>query len=125
MNLLAAGIVLPWIIVGFGCWIGYLLLRQSGRILQRLELLEERLAHRVDSPSRPLAPSHLRPTPLPSGLAIGADAPPFDLPTLAGQRTALSDFRGRRLLLIFFNPRCGFCERMVGDLGALPTDGSH
>jgi peroxiredoxin len=36
----------------------------------------------------------------------------------------LSDFRGRRLLLLFFNPRCGFCEQMAAELAALPTDGS-
>lgn len=123
MSLLAFGVVLPWMIVGFGCWIGYLLLRQSGRILQRLEQVEECLARlappAVPSPARAPAPA------LPTGLAVGSEAPLFDLPTLAGRRTALSDFRGRRLLLIFFNRQCGFCTQMAAELAALPTDGSN
>src|SRR5262249_7320731 len=28
----------------------------------------------------------------------------------------------RKLLLLFFNPRCGFCTRMAPDLAKLPTD---
>src|SRR5439155_20420310 len=48
----------------------------------------------------------------------------FELPDLQGGRRALSDFRGRRVLLIFFNPRCGFCTRMGADLAALPVDGA-
>jgi hypothetical protein len=44
MNLLAFGIVLPWLIVATGCWLGFQLLRQSGRILLRLRGLERKLA---------------------------------------------------------------------------------
>jgi len=46
-------------------------------------------------------------------------APEFDLPDLSGSRHRLSEFRGRRLLLIFFNPQCGFCTAMVPELVAL------
>jgi peroxiredoxin len=45
------------------------------------------------------------------------------LPDLAEIRHKLSDFRGRDLLLIFFNPKCGFCTKMAADLAALPIDG--
>jgi hypothetical protein len=34
-------LVLSWIIVGIGCWIGYQLIRQHGRILLRFESLEQ------------------------------------------------------------------------------------
>ncbi len=34
------GLLLPWLIVGLGRWIGYQLIRQNGRILLRLEALE-------------------------------------------------------------------------------------
>jgi peroxiredoxin len=40
-------------------------------------------------------------------------------------RRKLSEFRGRDVLLIFFNPRCGFCTEMAADLAALPTDGGN
>jgi peroxiredoxin len=118
MSVILFGILLPWLFVGFGCWLGYQLLRQNGRLLLRLEALEQRL-----SQLPAVAPS-LRPpvAPSPEGLPLGSVAPDFELPDLAGGRKALADFRGRRLLLIFFNPQCGFCTQMARDLAALPTD---
>jgi peroxiredoxin len=56
----------------------------------------------------------------PEGLPFGSPAPEFALPDLAGHAATLAGFRGRRLLLIFFNPRCGFCSGMAADLAALP-----
>src|SRR5205823_3579999 len=53
----------------------------------------------------------------------GSPAPAFELPDLHGGRKKLADFRGKKLLLIFFNPGCGFCTRMAPDLAALPVDG--
>ena len=44
------------------------------------------------------------------------------LPDLDGNRQALADFRGRPLLLLFFNPRCGFCTQIAGDLATLATE---
>src|SRR5262249_55578647 len=58
----------------------------------------------------------------PEGLPLGADAPAFALPDLSGAQTSLAGFRGRKLLLLFFNPRCGFCTRMAPDLARLPID---
>jgi peroxiredoxin len=60
----------------------------------------------------------------PAGLTVGLPAPAFELPDLNGQRKALSDFLGHRLLLIFFNPGCGFCVRMAPELARLPSDGA-
>ena len=34
-------------------------------------------------------------------LAVGDDAPPFELATVAGDQVALEDFRGRPVLLYF------------------------
>jgi peroxiredoxin len=113
---LVFGILLPWLLIAFGCWLGYQLIGQNGRILLRLEALEERLsASRREQAPAPAGPS---------SLPIGATAPEFTLPDLAGERKKLSDFRGKRLLLIFFNPRCGFCTRIAPDLAALPWDGT-
>jgi peroxiredoxin len=89
-------------------------LRQNGRILLRLEALERRVALR-EAQVRPAA------APAPD-LPVGARAPDFHLASLRGGRRRLSDWRGRRVLLIFFDPRCGFCSGMVPDLAALPSD---
>jgi len=57
---------------------------------------------------------------------IGTPAPTFSLPDLSGTAVALSDFRGSQTLVLFWNPGCGFCQRMLGDLKAWevspPTD---
>jgi peroxiredoxin len=50
------------------------------------------------------------------GLPIGAPAPEFRLPTIGGGEAALSEFRGREIVVLFWNPRCGFCENMLPDL---------
>lgn len=121
MSLVVFGIILPWLVVGLGCWLGFQLVRQNGRILLRLEALEQQLSQlgAVPGPSLPVAPSR-RPS-----LPVGSAAPDFELPDLSGERKNLSQFRGQRTLLIFFNPSCGFCVKMAPDLAALPIDGAE
>jgi peroxiredoxin len=87
-----------------------------GRLLMRLEAIEQRLAQPAPAPAP--APSD------PTGLLLGLPAPAFELPDLDGRRQSLAQFRGQRLLLLFFNPGCGFCTRMAADLAALPVDGA-
>jgi peroxiredoxin len=111
MSLVTLGIALPWLIVALGCWLGFQLLRQNGRLLLRLEGVEQKLGQLIST-----APS------APPGLPVGSAAPEFELPDLGGGRKALSEFRGRKLLLIFFNPRCGFCTQMAPDLAALTQE---
>jgi peroxiredoxin len=57
-------------------------------------------------------------------LRIGTAAPDFELPDLAGVKHKLSDYRGQDVLLLFFNPKCGFCTKMAADLAALPLEAS-
>jgi peroxiredoxin len=123
MDLIVFGVALPWLFVGLGCWLGYQLLRQNGRILLRLEALEKQLAQLSPAGTRPAPPPGAPEYASPRGLPLGSAAPPFTLPDLAGTATSLSEFLGRRLLLLFFNPRCGFCTRMAPDLAVLPADG--
>src|SRR4051812_40792589 len=104
--------ILPWLLLAIGVWLGYQLVLQNGRILLRLESIEKRLAPRSESKQREQR-----------GLPVGSDAPGFELPDLAGVRHELSELRGKDLLLIFFNPNCGFCNKMAADLAALPVDG--
>jgi len=91
-------------------------MRQSGRLLLRIEVLE-RLATSGAGQAAPVA----HPAP-PPGLPVGSPAPTFDLPQLQGGRVSLEQFRGQRLLLTFFSPTCGFCQRMVPDLARLPQE---
>jgi peroxiredoxin len=110
--------VLPWLLVAFGGWLGFQFLRQSGRQLLRLEAIEERLSQLSLAPAAAKTPAR----PEPKELLLGSPAPTFELPNLSGGRTSLASFRGRKLLVLFFNPRCGFCIRMAGDLARLPID---
>jgi peroxiredoxin len=111
MTAVVFGTVLPWLLLAVSAWLGYQLVRQNGRILLRLETIEKRLG------ARPAEPRRER-----QGLPVGTPAPDFELPDLTGGRRKLSDFRGRDLLLIFFNAKCGFCTKMAADLAALPLD---
>src|SRR3989442_1384112 len=99
------GLALAWAVILAGCWLGWQLLRQNGRILLRLDELEKRLDElefgRADQPE---------------GLPLGSDAPAFELADLAGGRQSLAQFRGQPVLLIFFNPECGFCREMMPKL---------
>ena len=45
----------------------------------------------------------------------GHQAPSFELPDLAGTTRRLADFTGRDVLLVFWNPACGFCQRLLPD----------
>ena len=108
--------VLPWLAVGFGTWLAYQFFLQNGRILLRLEALDKKIGQ--------LAAAHAKESGAGVGLAIGTPAPPFELPDVAGERSSLANFRGRVVLLIFFDPHCGFCLKMAPDLAALGRDGT-
>jgi peroxiredoxin len=108
------GAILPWLLVALGGWLGYQLVRQNGRILLRMESIEKQLGVRAGEKRRPTG-----------GLPVGAAAPDFELPDLSGMRRKLSEFRQRNVLLIFFNPQCGFCTKMAVDLAALPAEGGE
>lgn len=124
MSLDTLVVALPWVIVSAGCWIGYQLVRQNGRILLRLESIEQQLATLTAAPAETPEPVDQSAAPAPSatGLPLGSPAPAFELPDLDGARHSLAEWRGRRLLLVFFNPQCGFCLDMYPALAALPID---
>jgi peroxiredoxin len=109
LSITVFGLVLPWLLVAVGLWLVYQLIRQNGRILLRLEALEGALRY-YSAAEQP-----------PASLAIGSVAPDFDLPDLSGSRQSLVQFRGRRVLLIFFSPQCGFCTKMLPRLAAVAS----
>ncbi|MBC7854790.1 MAG: redoxin domain-containing protein [Pirellulaceae bacterium] len=108
---------LPWLLIAIGTWLVYQLARQNGRILLRLESIEKQIGLRTG----PRADAKRREA---GGLSLGTAAPDFELPDLAGVHHKLSEFRGTDVLLIFFNPNCGFCTKMAADLAALPAEGA-
>jgi thiol-disulfide isomerase/thioredoxin len=55
---------------------------------------------------------------LPVGLPIDSVAPVIQLPNLDGTTVDVATLRGAPTLLLFWNPNCGFCRRMVSDLQA-------
>jgi peroxiredoxin len=55
------------------------------------------------------------PTPKPK-VPIGAEAPAFTLPDLDGNTINSANFNGTGTVLLFWNPGCGFCQKMLADL---------
>ena len=67
----------------------------------------------------PRRPGHAGATRL---VSIGQQAPAHELPDLEGKHTPVAALNGRSTLLVFWNPGCGFCKRMLADLKAWDTD---
>jgi peroxiredoxin len=86
----------------------YQVIRQQGRLLLRLDALE---GPDAGTPAAPTAP--------PRGLPVGAVVEPFELPAVSGERVSLSDYRGRRVVLVHWSPGCGFCVQIAPELAAL------
>ncbi len=133
MITLVLGTVVPWIVVAVGCWLLRRVVRQHRHILARLDSINQNLnrvngtlerRHMKDSLARYLEQHRTPEPPPPSGLPVGTPAPDFDLPDLSGQQHKLEEFRGRKLLLVFLNPRCGPCLELVPELARLPVDGA-
>jgi peroxiredoxin/uncharacterized membrane protein YphA (DoxX/SURF4 family) len=56
------------------------------------------------------------------GVPVGGKAPAVELPDLDGKQVKLEDIRNGRTALLFWNPGCGFCQRLVDDLKAWEAD---
>ncbi len=76
-----------------------LLLRRHGQVLAQLDDVVE---------AEPAA-----------GLPVGTDAPEFELPDLVGEPVTLAALRepGLPVLLLFSDPACGPCERLLPEFG--------
>jgi peroxiredoxin len=107
--ILVVALILPWLLVVVLVGLLYLTIRQQGRIL----LLRDELAGREAAAATPAMAS------TGTGLPVGASAPDFSLPGLDGRERSLADYAGQRLLLIFFDPSCGFCQQLAPELGRL------
>jgi thiol-disulfide isomerase/thioredoxin/uncharacterized membrane protein YphA (DoxX/SURF4 family) len=94
-------------------------LRQNGRLMLRVEALENALRARgiaipeVQAPSEP-------------GLAVGSEAPSFTLPSLGGEALSLASLTaaGKPVLLFFTDPGCGPCKALMPKIGEWRTQHS-
>jgi peroxiredoxin len=53
----------------------------------------------------------------------GEEAPEFSLPNLDGNSIALSDFRGKRVVIVFWADWCQECKPLVDGLNELRAEG--
>jgi peroxiredoxin len=90
----------------------YQLLRQQGRILLRLDDLEQ-------SATRGLGTIAESAELQPIGLSVGAPFPAFRYPDVAGRIFGLQDFAGKRALLVHWSAECGFCAAIGKELVVL------
>jgi peroxiredoxin len=100
-----------------GAWFGYHVVTQNGRLMLRLELLERRLAEQGIL-SEGINPGKL-------GMPPGAVLNDFALPLLEGGTMTLSQWRGRKVALIFLSPRCQHSEKLLPDLAAVLSEGAE
>jgi thiol-disulfide isomerase/thioredoxin len=105
---LIGGIVLAGLAAA-GAGIASALLRQNGRLLLRVDALEQAL-RRQGIPLEAVADA-----PAPEGLAVGTAAPAFTVGGVHGDTTTLAALLspGRPLMLIFTDPGCGPCNALM------------
>src|SRR5262245_11026186 len=101
--------LLVWLTVLFVAFVVLGSLRSMDLLRWRLEQLE------ATTPSR-MGRNGLRP---------GKKAPEFKLPTVVGPEIALSDYAGRKVLLVFVQTGCGPCGAVVPDLNRMYREGKH
>lgn len=120
LALLTAGMIVVALVVLEG-WIILQVLRQQGRLLLRVEALEAHSSASI-TPSLPAAVGTQLHTSV--GLPIGASAPGFGLPNLAGETITLDDLRaqGKPILLLFSDPACGPCTALLPEIGHWQSD---
>jgi len=103
--LVAAVLVQAWLLLN--------VVAQNGRLLARVEALEQRQVMPSVSASSPAR-----------GLPVGTTAPPFTLPGLRGETLTLDALRAgdAPVLLVFSEPGCGPCNSLLPDLGRWQRD---
>ena len=111
--LAAVVLFLAFVAVGQG-WFMFELLRQNGRILARLDDIQNG-ATAADS-----APAVTNGNGRQPGLPVGMPAPDFTLDTLAEVPVSLKDLRSRLrpVVLVFSDPACGPCNALLPELAA-------
>ena len=99
------------ILITFGT-LFYQLLRQQGRILLRLDFVEQ-------SATSGTAGEAEQGKAAAKGLGVGAQFPAFSFPDTAGRNVGLKDFAGNRALFVHWSPECSFCAAIGKELALL------
>ena len=104
---LLAGVMIVALLALEG-WALVYVLRQQGRLLRRLEVMEARFAAGGAA----------------GGTIVGTSAPAFALPDLDGKTVTLDALRaeGLPVLLIFSDPDCGSCQTLLPEIGRWQRD---
>lgn len=91
------------------------LLRQNGRLLVRLEILEEN----VGAGGSVTLSENGTPIDQGEGLPVGSAAPEFNLSGLHGESLTLDALRssGKTVMALFTDPDCGPCNAMLPEVG--------
>ena len=87
-----------WLLVFILAFLLLGVLRAHGLLVWKVEELEATTPNRVGR----------------SGLKPGKPAPEFTLPMVGGGESALKDFAGRPVLLVFVQAGCGPCHALPG-----------
>ncbi len=118
---LTGTVVILALAVLIGGWFTLELFRQHGRVLLRLEALEQRAGIAAAGGNGHVngngnGRAH--------GLHVGVPAPEFTLPALDGEAVTLEDLRsgGRPVMLVFTDPGCGPCNSLIPDIARWQAD---
>jgi peroxiredoxin len=98
----------------------YQLMKQQGRILLRQDELERSLGASRNGSANGLDVLGVQRGP--GELPIGTPIEPFAFPDLDGRTTTLGDFNGKPMLLVHWNPQCGYCDLVAPDLAELSPE---
>ena len=90
--------------------------RQSGLLAPMPPLNRDQPTNGNGLRSMPVQPSTVAAPMQAAGLLTGNHAPSISLPDLDGKNVDLAQFRGEKTVILFWNPNCGFCQRMLTDL---------
>jgi peroxiredoxin len=92
------------------------IVRQQGRVLLRLQALEQGTGTQASSPEATAIPN--------VGLPLGTQAPEFELKDLDGGRTSLARLlqTQKPVLLLFSHPECGPCQALLPDISGWQRD---
>src|SRR5215204_5676285 len=113
---LLGGVVVLALLAG-QWWFLVHLLRQNGRLLVRLEVVEASIAAGGSvAPSQNGSPLHQAA----EGLPVGSEAPEFSLSGLHGETLTLNALRSsdKPVMLLFTDPGCGPCNAMLPEVGS-------
>lgn len=102
-------------LAAFELWALIHVLRQNGRLLLRIESVEEKLANvALGSPTQPA----------PLGLPVGTEAPAFTLPDVEEGSVSLETLleRNKPIILMFSEPGCGACEAAIPEVAQWQRD---